>query len=52
MLTKDVRSWLEKVERRQYSYEDAMFELTHISKYLTKEELLWLKERLQNSYKA
>ena len=52
MLTKDVRDWLEKVERRQYSYEDAMFELTRVSNYLTKDELIWLKERLQNSYKA
>ena len=51
MLTKDVRSWLEKVERRQYSYEDAMFELINFSKYLTREELVQLKKRLEGCYK-
>ena len=36
MLTKEVREWLKKVERRQYSYEDAMYEFTRFLPYLTK----------------
>ena len=51
MLTRDVREWLEKVERRQYSYNDAMYELMSFASYLTREELKQLKTRLENSYK-
>ena len=51
MLTREVREWLQKVERRQYSYEDAMFEFMHLAKYLTREELKQLKSRLEESYK-
>ena len=50
MLTKEVREWLQKVERRQYSYDDAMYEFIRISQYLTKEEINQLKEKLQNCY--
>ena len=38
MLTKEVREWLQKVERRQYLYEDAMYEFMTFASYLTKEE--------------
>ncbi len=31
MLTREVREWLEKVQRRQYSYEDAMYEFMRFS---------------------
>ena len=52
MLTKEVREWLKKVERRQYSYEDAMYEFMTFVSYLTKEELKQLKNILENSYKS
>ena len=52
MLTKEVRQWLEKVERRQYSYEDAMYEFSRFASYLTREELKQLKSKLENSYKS
>ncbi len=52
MLTKKVREWIQKVDRCQYSYEDAMYEFTSFSKYLTKEELIYLKNKLKNSYKT
>ncbi len=52
MLTQEVREWLQKVERRQYSYEDAMYEFMRFSSYLTKEELKQLKLRLEASYKS
>jgi hypothetical protein len=52
MLTSEVNEWLKKVERRQYSYEDAMYELVRFSKYLTKEELKQLKARLEKGYNS
>ena len=51
MLTREVREWIQKVERKQYSYDDAMYEFTRFAPYLIKEELKQLKNRLQNSYK-
>ena len=47
MLTREVREWLQKVERRQYSYNDAMYEFMNFAKYLTKEELKQLKNKLE-----
>ena len=52
MLTREVREWLQKVERRQYSHDDAMYEFMHFAPYLTKEELKQLKSRLDASYKS
>lgn len=51
MLTREVREWLQKVERNQYSYEDAMYSLSLFAKYLTRDELRQLKNKLTNSYK-
>lgn len=48
MLTREVREWLQKVERRQYSYEDALDEFVRISFFLTKEEILQLQKRLKD----
>lgn len=47
MLTREVREWLNKVERGQYSYEGAMDEFAKFSKYLTKDELLLIKSKLK-----
>ena len=52
MLTKEVREWLQKVERRQYSYEDAMYEFTRFSPYLTIQEMKQLKSKLESCYKS
>lgn len=51
MLTREVREWLQKVERRQYSYEDAMYEFMRFSSFLTREEMKMIKTKLENSYK-
>lgn len=51
MLTKEVREWIQKVERRQYSYDGAIYEFMSFAHYLTKEELKQLKNRLENEYK-
>ena len=50
MLTKEVREWLDKVKRGQYSYDDAMCEFTHFSSYLTREEMKMLKNKIKESY--
>lgn len=51
MITGKVREWLQKVERRQYSYEDAMYEFMRFSSYLTKEEMKMIKRKIENSYR-
>ena len=51
MLTKEVREWLQKVQRRQYSYDDAMYEFMRFSTFLTREEMKMLKEKLEVCYK-
>ena len=52
MLTREVREWLQKVERRQYSYDDAMYEFLRFAPILTKEELKQIKNKLENCYKS
>lgn len=52
MLTQEVREWIRKVERRQYSYEDAMYEFMSFAPILTKEELKQIKARFEENYKS
>ena len=52
MLTREVREWLQKVERNQYSYEDAIYEFVRFSKYLTLEEIKMIKNRLDSCYNS
>ncbi|MEE3350372.1 MAG: hypothetical protein VZR09_10090 [Candidatus Gastranaerophilaceae bacterium] len=49
MITKEVREWIQKVERRQYSYDDAMYEFTRFAKYLTRDELQLIKNKLEQA---
>jgi hypothetical protein len=51
MITREVREWIQKVERRQYSYDDAMRELMRFSSFLTREELKEIKNKLEDSYR-
>ena len=51
MITKEVREWLQKVERRQYSYNDALEEFMRFSSYLTRDEMLMLKTKIKEMYK-
>lgn len=51
MITREVREWLQKVERRQYSYEDAMYEFMRFSSFLTREEIKMIKQKIEDSYK-
>ena len=52
MLTREVREWIQKVERRQYSYDDAMYEFLRFAPILTKEELKQIKIKLDGCYKS
>ena len=49
MITKEVREWLQKVERRQYSYKDAMNEFMRFSSFLTREEMQMIKRKIEES---
>ena len=51
MITKEVREWLQKVERRQYSYDDAIYEFMRFSSFLTRKEMKLLKSKIEQSYK-
>ena len=50
MITREVREWLQKVERRQYSYDNAMYEFMRFSSFLTREEMKMLKKKLEESF--
>ena len=50
MITREVREWLEKAKRGQYSYDDAMYTLQGFAPYLTREELVMIKSKLKESY--
>ncbi|MCM1002977.1 MAG: hypothetical protein NC408_01400 [Candidatus Gastranaerophilales bacterium] len=52
MLTREVREWLEKVQRRQYSYEDAMYEFMRFSSFLTREEMKMIKRKIEEGYNS
>lgn len=51
MITKEVRDWLQKVERRQYNYDDAMYEFMRFSSFLTREEMKMIKQKIEESYR-
>ena len=48
MITKEVREWISKVERAQYSYDDAMKEFVRMASYLTKEEIKMVMNKLKS----
>mgnify|MGYP002460412736 CR=1 FL=1 len=51
MITKEVNEWIRKVEQGNYSSWDIMEEFTKFHKYLTKEEVVQIKNRLEKSLK-
>ena len=51
MITGEVRKWLQKVEMKQYSYNDAMYEFMRFSSFLTREEMKMIKNKIEESYK-
>lgn len=51
MITKEVNEWIKKVECGMYRHEDVMYEFSRMAKYLTKEELQFIKRKLSNYIK-
>ncbi len=51
MITREVNEWIKKVECGMYSSEDVMSEFSRIAKYLTKEELIFIKKKLSGYIK-
>ncbi len=49
MITREVREWLDKVKHKQYSYEDAMCEFARFSPFLTREEMEFIKSKINES---
>ena len=49
MITREVNEWLKKAECGMYSADDIMDEFARIMRYLTKEEVLMITKRLENS---
>ena len=47
MITKEVREWVQKVERGQYSYDDAMYEFMRFAPILTREEMKIIKGKIE-----
>ena len=50
MITREVREWLQKVERKQYSYDDAMYEFMRFSSFLTREEMKMIKNKINENF--
>ena len=51
MITKEVNDWIKKVEQGIYSSWDIMEEFTKFHRYLTKDEVEHIKNRLKGSVK-
>lgn len=50
MITREVREWLDKVKRRQYSYNDTMYEFMRFSSFLTREEMKMIKQKIEETF--
>lgn len=51
MITKEVNDWVKKVKKGNYASWDIMEEFVNISKYLTKDEMIQITQKLRNSSK-
>jgi len=50
-MTKEVNDWIRKVENGNYSSWEIMEEFAHFAKYLTKEEIQQIQNRLSKAIK-
>ena len=50
-MTKEVNDWIKKVETGNYSSWEIMEEFADIARYLTKDEILQVKKRLNSFIK-
>ena len=51
MITKEVNDWIRKVETKNYYSWDIMEEFARFHKYLSKEEVIHIKKRLEKNIK-
>ena len=51
MITKEVNDWIRKVETKNYSSWDIIEEFDRFHKYLSKEEVIHIKKRLEKNIK-
>lgn len=51
MITKEVNDWIKKVECGMYRGEDVISEFANIARYLTRDELFFIKRKLSNFIK-
>lgn len=49
MITREVNEWIRKVEQGRYSQEDVMEEFIRISRFLTKEEVRQVLDRIKKA---
>ena len=52
MITREVREWMQKVERGQYSYEDAIYLFKSFMPFLTREEMNLIQKKLKDVYRT
>ena len=50
MITKEVTEFIKKLERTNYKIEDALQDLAGFSRYLSREDLVFIKRRLKDIY--
>jgi len=50
MITKEIRAWLKKLETSNYPVEEAMKDLSEFAKYLSREDLIFLRDKIKEIY--
>ena len=50
MITREVSDWLRKLETTYYPVEEAMKDLAEFSRYLSREDLVFIKRKLKNIF--
>lgn len=50
MITREVNDWLKKLETTNYPMEEAMKDLAEFSRYLSREDLIFIKRKLKNIF--
>ena len=49
MITAEINDWIKRVEKYNYSSQDIMEEFIKFSRYLTREEMIQIKNRLSRN---
>lgn len=49
MITAEINDWIKRVEKYNYNSQDIMEEFIRLSRYLTREEMIQIKNRLNKN---